>query len=168
MLVWHGSSALNSPRAHSRSCSKPAPLSPGAMATMLNVWPDPRPLKGVSSSPTRATAPPSWKIGQDVRGDDYPTLSGPGSRSWLLSEKVDAEICEQYPGGEEQLVVVVNDPVAFARWHLGELTWGEALRSRAIEVTGSRALARALPTWHRDHERGPQPLHAAIEATQRA
>jgi DNA-binding HxlR family transcriptional regulator len=52
---------------------------------------------------------------------DYPTLSGPGSRSWLLIERGDAEICETYPGGEEDLVVIVHDPVAFARWHLGEI-----------------------------------------------
>ena len=92
---------------------------------------------------------------------DYPTLSGPGSRSWLLVERGDAEICEKYPGGEEDLIVVVHDPVAFARWHLGEITWGAALRSEAIEVTGSRTLARALPTWHRDHAHGPQPLHSS-------
>jgi hypothetical protein len=92
---------------------------------------------------------------------DYPTLSRPGSRNWLLIERGDAEICEKHPGGEEQLVVVVRDPVAFARWHLGEIRWRDALRCGAIEVTGSRALARALPTWHRDHDRGPQPLHAA-------
>jgi len=94
---------------------------------------------------------------------DYPTLTGPGSRSWLLVEKGDAEICEKYPGGDEHLVVVVNDPVAFARWHLGELHWGAALRSGAIEVIGPRGLARALPTWHRDHDRGPVPLHVADE-----
>jgi DNA-binding HxlR family transcriptional regulator len=92
---------------------------------------------------------------------DYPTLSGPGSRSWLLIERGDAEICEKYPGGEEHLAVVVNDPVAFARWHLGEIGWGEALRSGAIELTGSRSLARALPNWHRGYEHGPQPLHSA-------
>jgi DNA-binding HxlR family transcriptional regulator len=90
---------------------------------------------------------------------DYPTLSGPGSRSWLLIERGEAEICEKYPGGDEHLVVVVNDPVVFARWHLGEVGWGEALRSRAIEVNGAGGLVRALPTWHRDHGRGPQPLH---------
>ena len=44
---------------------------------------------------------------------------------------------------------MVNDPAAFARWHLGEIEWHGALRSRAIEITGSSALARALPTWHR-------------------
>jgi DNA-binding HxlR family transcriptional regulator len=93
---------------------------------------------------------------------DYPTLSGPGSRCWLLIERGDAEICDKYPGGDEQLIVVVADPVAFARWHLGDIGWGDALRSGAIEVRGSRHLGRALPTWHRNHERGPQPLHDAV------
>ena len=60
--------------------------------------------------------------------------------------------------------MVVHDPVAFARWHLGEIRWRDALRSGAIEVNGSHALARALPTWHRDPNRGPQPLHAATSA----
>jgi hypothetical protein len=44
---------------------------------------------------------------------------------------------------------VVSDPVAFARWDLGELEWGDAVRGGAIEVRGSRALARALPSWKR-------------------
>jgi hypothetical protein len=99
---------------------------------------------------------------------DYPTLSGPGSRSWLLIERGDAEICEKYPGGEEHLVAVVHDPVAFARWHLGELSWGEALGCRAIDLRGSRTLARALPTWHRDHAHGPVPLHAGEPALDQA
>ena len=76
---------------------------------------------------------------------DYPTLSGPGSRGWLLVERGDAEVCETYPGGEEDLVVVVHDPLAFARWHLGEIEWGGVLRSGAIEMMGSRSLARAFP-----------------------
>ena len=78
---------------------------------------------------------------------DYPTLSAPGNQSWLLIEQGDAEICEKYPGGEENLIVVVNNPVAFARWHLGEIEWGAALRSEAIVMIGPPALARALPTW---------------------
>jgi hypothetical protein len=95
---------------------------------------------------------------------DYPTLSGPGSRGWLLVERGDGEICETYPGGEEDLVVVVHEPLAFAHWHLGEIEWGHALRSGAIEVRGSRALARGLPTWRRDHEHGPQPRHAVASS----
>jgi DNA-binding HxlR family transcriptional regulator len=92
---------------------------------------------------------------------DYPTLSGPGSRNWLLVERGDAEICEKYPGGDEHLIVVINDPVAFARWHLGELRWADALRSGGIELSGPRNLMRVFPTWHRDHTEGPQPLHSA-------
>ena len=92
---------------------------------------------------------------------DYPTLSGPGSRNWLLIERGDAEICDKYPGGDEHLVVVVHDPMAFARWHLGEVAWADALRSGAIELIGPPDLARAFPTWHREHYRGPHPLHSA-------
>jgi DNA-binding HxlR family transcriptional regulator len=85
----------------------------------------------------------------------YTTLRGPGSRGWLLVEHGDAEICEKHPGGDEDLVVLVHEPLAFARWHLGEIEWGDALRSGAIELTGRRELARALPTWNRrvDHSR---------------
>jgi DNA-binding HxlR family transcriptional regulator len=90
----------------------------------------------------------------------YPTLSGPGSRAWLLIERGDAEICEKYPGGEENLVVIVNDPVAFAHWHLGEIEWGDALRSGAIEVTGEQALARALPTWSLSALKPAPDVHA--------
>ena len=99
---------------------------------------------------------------------DYPTLSGPGSRNWLLIERGDAEICEKYPGGDEHLVVVVNDPVVFARWHLGEVGWSGALRSGAIELRGSRNLARELPTWHRAHEKGPQPHYGAHQEQHKA
>jgi DNA-binding HxlR family transcriptional regulator len=92
---------------------------------------------------------------------DYPTLPARGGRSWLLIEKGDAEICEKYPGGEEDLFVVVNDPVAFARWHLGEVEWGAVLRSEAIEITGPRTLARALPTWSNSPEKHRTPARPA-------
>jgi DNA-binding HxlR family transcriptional regulator len=78
---------------------------------------------------------------------DYPTLKPRGRSGWLLIERGEAEICEKYPGGEEELIVVVNDPLAFARWHLGLLGWQDAIHSGAIELNGSPALARALPTW---------------------
>ena len=65
-------------------------------------------------------------------------------------------------------MVVVRDPVAFARWHLGELSWGESLRCGAIELRGSRTLGRALPSWHRAHDHGPVPLHAGDPALDRA
>lgn len=82
---------------------------------------------------------------------EFPTLPANQRRrrGWLLVENGDAELCEKHPGFEEDLVVVVNDPLAFARWHLGEIEWGHALRAGAIAVHGQRDLARALPTWNR-------------------
>jgi hypothetical protein len=81
---------------------------------------------------------------------DYPTLSGPGSRGWLLIERNDAEVCEKHPGGEEHLVVVVN-----ARSHLGLVEWGlrcvvvaSASLGRQSYVAASRrgtALPRSSP-----------------------
>jgi len=84
-----------------------------------------------------------------VVGFEYPTLAGSARRSWLLIERGHAEYCLKYPGGQEELIVVVNDPLAFARWHIGQIQWRDALRSGAIEVKGSPALARALPRWNR-------------------
>jgi len=45
------------------------------------------------------------------------------------------------------MVEEVNDPLAFARWHLGEMEWSDALRLEAIRIDGPKELARALPTW---------------------
>lgn len=78
---------------------------------------------------------------------------------WLLIDRRDAEVCLVDPGFGDDLVVTINDTVAFARWHLGLVEWPAALRSGAIRVSGPRELARALPTWNA----GPQ-----IHAQQRA
>ena len=80
---------------------------------------------------------------------DYPTVPGPSPRGWVLIEHGDAEVCLKPPGGEEDLIVIIHDPVAFARWHMGKIEWAVALRSGAVEVHGSRTMARALPTWNR-------------------
>jgi hypothetical protein len=76
---------------------------------------------------------------------------------WLLVDHGDAEVCKHHPGFEEDLIVE-TDGMTFARWHLKNLEWADALGSGAIRVTGPRALARALPTWNR---RGfqTQPRH---------
>jgi DNA-binding HxlR family transcriptional regulator len=102
---------------------------------------------------------------------EFPTLPPPARKSWLLVEPRGAEYCLKHPGGEEELVVVIHDPVAFARWHMAKIEWGDALRSGAIEVQGSPTLARALPTWNRrgwaaDDPRGrfdPPPHEPAVE-----
>jgi hypothetical protein len=82
----------------------------------------------------------------------------------LLIEHGDAEVCEKFPGGEEDPVVVVNDPRGLRPLAPSELEWGHALRCRAIEVSGSTDLARALPTWNHQPEpvqRQPAPPRAS-------
>lgn len=77
-------------------------------------------------------------------------------RLWLLLENGGLELCRKDPGFEESLVVKVHNTRTFARWHLGLVSWGEALRSREIEVIGARTLARALPTWNDGPDRHQQ------------
>ena len=79
----------------------------------------------------------------------FETRSG-GRRAtgWMLIERREAEICRVDPGFGDDLVVTVNDPLTFARWHLGLVGWGAAVASGQIQVSGPRALSRALPTWN--------------------
>lgn len=66
---------------------------------------------------------------------------------WLLVEGGAAEVCYSDPGGEPDAEVVARSE-PFARWHRGDLAWGDALRTGAIAVTGRRPVVRALPSWN--------------------
>ena len=79
---------------------------------------------------------------------DFPQQPAPHRRFWILFEAPGAEICYAPPGLPNDLSVTARSD-AFTRWHVGALTWGEAVRTGAIRVEGPRALARALPTWNR-------------------
>lgn len=72
---------------------------------------------------------------------------------WLHVEHAAAEICRFDPGFGDDLTVSIDDPVAFARWHLGFLEWEVALRSGGIQVSGPTELRRALPTWNTSPQR---------------
>jgi hypothetical protein len=52
------------------------------------------------------------------------------------------------PGFGDDLVVTITDPLAFTHWHWGRVEWAAVLRSGGIQVSGPRALSRALPTWN--------------------
>ena len=73
---------------------------------------------------------------------------GKRTKAWLLLEHGDGEVCASDPGHGEDLVVEVHDTTALARWHLGHIEWGTALRSGGIVVHGPTKLRRALPTWN--------------------
>lgn len=86
--------------------------------------------------------------------------------SWLLIEHGDAELCAFDPGFGDDLVVSVDDPMSFARWHLGHIDWGSALHSGGITVTGPSELRRALPTWNRRPEVGLKLRRRALQRLQ--
>lgn len=67
---------------------------------------------------------------------------------WLHIDRGDGEICNFNPGFGDDVVVTVCDPLTFARWHLGLVEWGAALRCGAIRVDGPRELSREVPTWN--------------------
>lgn len=69
-------------------------------------------------------------------------------RVWVLVEQGDAEICSFDPGFGDDVVVTVDDPLAFARWHLGQIDWASAVRSGGLRLDGDAELRRALPTWN--------------------
>lgn len=42
----------------------------------------------------------------------------------------------------------VEDPLAFALWHAGQLDWGRLLKSGAVRLSGPEDLRRMLPRWN--------------------
>ncbi len=79
---------------------------------------------------------------------DHTDRHGRAIRDWLLVENGRIEVCRIDPGFGDDVVVTIADPVMFARWHLGLLDWGAALRSGGISLRGNRELCRALPSWN--------------------
>ena len=81
------------------------------------------------------------------------------TRIWLLIENREPEVCSFDPGFGEDATITIEDDLTFARWHLGMIEWGAALRSGGIRVEGKREITRALPTWNA----GPA-IHRAVRA----
>jgi DNA-binding HxlR family transcriptional regulator len=86
--------------------------------------------------------------GRVVVGFTFPEERAGNRRFWLLVDGGDAEVCVSDPGGEPAAEVLARSR-AFVDWQRGALPWAAALREGSITVHGSRAVARALPTWHR-------------------
>jgi hypothetical protein len=66
----------------------------------------------------------------------------------MIFDGEQTEVCRTNPGFDEDLVVTAASR-ALAEWHLGRLSWGDALRAGHIDVAGAKRLANALPTWNR-------------------
>ena len=61
-------------------------------------------------------------------------------------QRPEPEVCVKPPGYDEDLVV---STVAewLLRWHMGQVTLGQGLRERRVQVTGPRSLIATLGSW---------------------
>ena len=88
----------------------------------------------------------------------------PKVRLWLLCASGRAEVCSKPPLPEDDLVLKTK-PEWLARWHLGELTIGEALHRGVMSAEGPQRLVRMLGRWGgRGSMKGPD--RASFAATQ--
>jgi len=65
---------------------------------------------------------------------------------WLVLERGEVSVCHQHPGFDSD-VVLRGTTGAYSDVFNGPSTWGQAVRSGAIDVTGPTRLVRALPSW---------------------
>lgn len=79
---------------------------------------------------------------------EFPDQPASGTPLWFVFQGSDSEVCRNYPGYYEDLVVRAES-VALAEWHLGRIEWSDALRADRVRVTGPPSLSRALPTWNK-------------------
>ena len=79
----------------------------------------------------------------DFRG--VPRGRGPAT-SWLVVSRREVDLCLKDPGFGVDLVVSA-DLAAFTRVWLGDVSFEQALRSRAVRLEGPRDLVRAFPGW---------------------
>jgi len=112
-----------------------------------------------------------WSMSRSLVVDKLPArrvvvrfnFSGYGKRRmpiWLILDDGDAELCLKHPGFDEDLIVDA-EAEAFVKWHMGWLSWADALRGDHIRITGPPALARAFPTWNKlSRFAGVQPEYA--------
>jgi hypothetical protein len=72
----------------------------------------------------------------------------PRQKFWLLLQRPQPELCTNYPGVPEDLVVT-TDSETLVNWHLRKFSFADALGRKLVEVDGARALADAFPSWIR-------------------
>jgi DNA-binding HxlR family transcriptional regulator len=65
---------------------------------------------------------------------------------WLILERSSVDLCIKDPGFDVDLVVDA-DLGAMARVWLGDLSFAEALRTKAIALSGPSALVKQFPSW---------------------
>ncbi len=65
---------------------------------------------------------------------------------WLVITPDDVDVCDVDPGFEVAVSVASSLRPLVEVWR-GDIRWTDALRSGQMELTGPRAMCRALPSW---------------------
>jgi DNA-binding HxlR family transcriptional regulator len=65
---------------------------------------------------------------------------------WVVLQRPEAEVCMKPPGFDEDLVVR-TDSESLARWHMGRISLGHAMRARLMTIDGPRELVRQFSKW---------------------
>jgi len=65
---------------------------------------------------------------------------------WIVAGPDEAEVCVKPPGFDPDLIVT-TDSEWLAKWHMGRISLGQAMRHGLIEVRGPRRLVHQLATW---------------------
>jgi DNA-binding HxlR family transcriptional regulator len=68
-------------------------------------------------------------------------------RFWLLLDPPEVEVCRRPVGDHDDLVVRVDSAETLVRWHVGELSMGQAMAAGQLAVDGPRWLERMVATW---------------------
>jgi DNA-binding HxlR family transcriptional regulator len=109
-----------------------------------------------------------WGLCKTVAPDDLPAArtvfrfnlrDGAHRRFWLLLERPRAEVCATPPGFDDDVVVETTQQW-LARWYVGEIALGTAMREGMINVRGPRPLVRKLASWGGLGRLDPQPANA--------
>jgi DNA-binding HxlR family transcriptional regulator len=70
----------------------------------------------------------------------------PKNRYWLLVQRPEPEVCRKPPGYDEDLAVT-SDTESLSKWHMGDLTLGQAMHADLVTIEGPRHLVREFSSW---------------------
>jgi DNA-binding HxlR family transcriptional regulator len=70
----------------------------------------------------------------------------PGRTYWMLVQRPEPEVCRKPPGFDEDLAIT-SDTDWLAKWHMGQLSLGQAMHAGVITLDGPRHLVREFSAW---------------------
>jgi DNA-binding HxlR family transcriptional regulator len=130
----------------------PAGLELEAVCEALGVWG----ARWMEASPTELDPTVLlWAICKAVKREEMPDQrvcvrvslrDAPTRQFWLLIQRPEPEVCTTSPGYDDELVLV-SDTDWLARWYMGHVSLGSAMRANRISIDGPRDLVRGFTKW---------------------